>query len=69
MLSRLKENYDQITQSTSVVTWILTLKSMPSPQLVTTQSKPRALAKSLVVSVLPVPAGPAGAPPRYIDRA
>ena len=47
----------------------LTLKSMPSPQLVTTQSKPRALARSLVVSVLPVPAGPAGAPPRCMDNA
>lgn len=42
---------------------------MPSPQLVTTQSKPKALARSLVVSVLPVPAGPAGAPPRYMDSA
>ena len=42
---------------------------MPSPQLVTTQSRPSALAKSFVVSVLPVPAGPAGAPPRYMDKA
>ena len=32
---------------------------MPSPQLVTTQSKPIALAKSLTVSVFPVPVGPA----------
>lgn len=31
---------------------------MPSPQLVTTQSRAIALARSLVVSVLPVPAGP-----------
>lgn len=42
---------------------------MPSPQLVTTQSKPSALARSLVVSVFPVPAGPAGAPPKNIDKA
>lgn len=47
----------------------LTLKSMPSPQFVTTHSKPSALARSLVVSVFPVPAGPAGAPPKNIDRA
>ncbi|TNN52943.1 hypothetical protein EYF80_036881 [Liparis tanakae] len=40
--------------------------SMPSPQLVTTQSRPKALARSLVDSVLPVPAGPAGAPPSSI---
>lgn len=42
---------------------------MPSPQFVTTHSKPSALARSLVVSVFPVPAGPAGAPPKNIDRA
>ena len=48
---------------------ILTLKSIPSPQLVTTHNKPNAFARSLVVSVLPVPAGPAGAPPKYIDNA
>lgn len=46
-----------------------TLKSMPSPQLVTTHSNPMALAKSLTVSVLPVPAGPAGAPPKCMERA
>ena len=34
-----------------------------------TNKMPRALAKSLTVSVLPVPAGPAGAPPRYMERA
>lgn len=38
--------------------WPTARKSIPSPQLVTTQSRPRALARSLVVSVLPVPAGP-----------
>lgn len=31
---------------------------LPSPQLVTIHRRPKALAKSLVVSVLPVPAGP-----------
>ena len=34
-----------------------------SEQLNTNTGKPHALPKSLVVSVLPVPAGPAGAPP------
>lgn len=43
--------------------------SMPSLQFVTTQSRPKALARSLVDSVFPVPAGPAGAPPRYMERA
>ena len=42
---------------------------MPSPQLVTTHSSPMALARSFTVSVLPVPAGPAGAPPRCMDSA
>ena len=42
---------------------------MPSPQLVTTHNNPKALARSLTVSVFPVPAGPAGAPPRYMDKA
>jgi hypothetical protein len=32
---------------------------LPSPQLVTTQRRPIALARSLMDSVLPVPAGPA----------
>ena len=36
---------------------------MESEQLKTTHCFAKALAKSLVVSVLPVPAGPAGAPP------
>ena len=31
----------------------------------TTMGKPSALERSLVVSVFPVPAGPAGAPPRW----
>ncbi len=35
------------------------------PQLNTTQLTPSALPRSLVVSVLPVPAGPAGAPPSF----
>lgn len=33
------------------------------------QKRPRALARSLVDSVLPVPAGPAGAAPRPMLRA
>lgn len=33
-------------------------KSIPSPQFVTIHRRPKALARSLVVSVLPVPAGP-----------
>ena len=37
---------------------------MESEQLNTTHYLANALAKSLVVSVLPVPAGPAGAPPK-----
>ena len=39
-------------------------QSIDSQQLKTTHCLARALARSLVVSVLPVPAGPAGAPPR-----
>lgn len=39
------------------------------PQLKTTQSRAIDLARSLVVSVLPVPAGPAGAPPNRYVRA
>ena len=42
----------------------ITLKSRPSEQLNTTHCLASALAKSLVVSVFPVPAGPAGAPPK-----
>ncbi len=41
----------------------MNLASSPSPQLNTTQKRPSARARSLTVSVLPVPAGPAGAPP------
>jgi len=37
---------------------------MSSEQLKTTHCFARALARSLVDSVLPVPAGPAGAPPK-----
>jgi len=40
------------------------LKSKPSEQLNTTHCFARAFARSFVVSVLPVPAGPAGAPPK-----
>jgi hypothetical protein len=40
------------------------ITSMESEQLNTTHYLARALARSLVLSVLPVPAGPAGAPPR-----
>lgn len=43
----------------------IVLKSRPSLQLNTTHCTAKAFAKSLVVSVLPVPAGPAGAPPYY----
>ena len=39
------------------------------PQLNTTHWSPRDLARSLVVSVLPVPAGPDGAPPSMKLRA
>lgn len=39
------------------------LNSIWSEQLNTTQNIPKALARSLVDSVLPVPAGPAGAAP------
>jgi len=39
------------------------------PQLKTTHCFARAFARSFVVSVLPVPAGPAGAPPRIICSA
>jgi hypothetical protein len=35
----------------------------------TTQNIPNALAKSLVDSVFPVPAGPAGAAPNYMFKA
>ena len=44
-------------------------RSCSGPQLKTTQYLPKVRARSLVVSVLPVPAGPAGAPPMYIDTA
>ena len=40
-------------------------KSNPSLQLKTTHCLANALARSFVVSVLPVPAGPSGAPPPY----
>jgi hypothetical protein len=43
--------------------------SKVSPQFVTTHLKARPLAKYLTVYVLPVPAGPAGAPPRLNVRA
>ena len=42
---------------------------MESEQLNTTHYLAKALAKSFVDSVLPVPAGPAGAPPRLSLRA
>lgn len=45
------------------------LLSIPSPQFVTIHSRANAFAKSLVVSVLPVPAGPAGAQPSFIINA
>jgi hypothetical protein len=40
-----------------------------SEQLKTKTGRPHALPRSLVVSVLPVPAGPAGAPPIFKDKA
>jgi len=43
--------------------------SISGPQLNTLQSVARFLLKSFVVSVLPVPAGPAGAPPKFNLRA
>ena len=45
------------------------LKVTPSEQLKTTQRRAMLLAKSLTVSVLPVPAGPAGAAPRPMRSA
>jgi len=45
------------------------IKSIESEQLNTTHYLARALARSLVDSVLPVPAGPAGAPPRLSFKA
>ena len=45
------------------------LKSIWSEQLNTTTYFPRALPISFVVSVFPVPAGPAGAPPIDIPKA
>lgn len=41
------------------------IKSIESEQLNTTHYLAKALAKSFVDSVLPVPAGPAGAPPKF----
>lgn len=40
-----------------------------SEQLKTKTGKPQALPRSFVVSVFPVPAGPAGAPPIFKDKA
>ena len=45
------------------------LKSNPSEQLITMTYIPSAFPKSFVVSVLPVPAGPFGDPPRWRSRA
>lgn len=45
------------------------LKSIWSEQLNTTTYLPRQRPMSLVVSVFPVPAGPAGAPPMLMPRA
>jgi hypothetical protein len=41
------------------------IKSIESEQLKTTHCFANALARSLVVYVFPVPAGPAGAPPKF----
>jgi hypothetical protein len=41
----------------------------PSEQLNTTHYIANALAKSLVLSVFPVPAGPSGAPPKFNCKA
>lgn len=45
------------------------ITSIESEQLKTTHYLAKALARSLVDSVLPVPAGPAGAPPRWSFKA
>ena len=45
------------------------LYSICSEQLKTTQNMPSAFAKSLVLSVLPVPAGPEGDAPNLMFRA
>lgn len=45
------------------------IKSIESEQLKTTHCFAKAFAKSLVVYVFPVPAGPAGAPPKFNLRA
>ena len=45
------------------------MKSIESEQLKTTHCLAKALARSLVVYVFPVPAGPAGAPPKLSLRA
>jgi len=55
---------DRPLKNLAIMRW-----SMPSEQLKTTHCFARALAKSLVDSVLPVPAGPAGAPPKLSLRA
>ena len=57
-----------ILSSHSMITVQRTLKSSPSEQLNTTHCIAKALAKSFVVSVFPVPAGPAGAPPVQIKK-
>ncbi len=48
---------------------VIIMISIVGEQLNTTHYLARALAKSLVDSVLPVPAGPAGAPPRSSFKA
>ena len=58
-----KLHKDDITNGLLAII-IITLKSSPSEQLNTTHCLARPLAKSFVVSVFPVPAGPAGAPPK-----
>mmetsp|Transcript_4777 Transcript_4777/g.10759 ORF Transcript_4777/g.10759 Transcript_4777/m.10759 type:complete len:282 (+) Transcript_4777:78-923(+) len=47
----------------------MSVKRCWSVQLVTTTNTPNALPRSFTVSVLPVPAGPAGAPPRHMPMA
>ena len=45
------------------------MKSIESEQLKTTHCLAKAFARSLVDYVFPVPAGPAGAPPKFSFRA
>ena len=47
----------------------ISLNVYSGEQFVTTTYKPRVRPRSFTVSVLPVPAGPAGEPPKFIPKA